>query len=492
MNDDGLDALRAAVERHTRSARTQPLMALGQALANRYWQSGPGRPTAEPYLDEAIRVLAEAYGFLEPGQFARGIQAGMLGWLTGIRHVAHGSPVADCERGISLLDEALEFPQLPQMLQLLARLVLGQLLLSRVTRSMQSGDFAMRALRSGLSAAERASADRAAACFREVLDAPAASAEITSMARTMLGLAETLQTLAGGLGGGPGGLDLGRMMQALAGLQNLQQQAAASSPGAGFGWMPNLFDFVADDLAALDPLKRPVTVIEGAIPAAAPAPRERPSAGTGEGLPAAGPRVPAATFRTALLDVLPGTGLAAVLDLLDDGAAELGVETVDELVALASSLVDAPGAVGPDHLLLAVALYLRSVIDAGGGWGGDSDADDVRAARESLLAAADAVAGEPAESVAVAFRLATLLDARQPARDIRTRLAERFAGVAEALRAVGADGLLYPAPGRCCCSRRRPAPSVPPDRACRRASWWWETHACPTDRLPPTSVPVPR
>jgi hypothetical protein len=443
MNDDGLDALRAEVDRHTGPAQTQPLMALGQALAHRYWQAGPGSPVAEPYLDEAIRALDEAYGYLEPGQYLRGMQAAMLGWLMGSRHLAHGSPVEDRERGITLLDEALGYPQLPPMLQLLARVVLGQLLISRVTRSMQSPDFAMRAIRSDLSADEKASAGRAAACFREVADAPAASAELTSLARMMLGLAETLKTLAdgfgGGLGGGPGGLDLGRMMQAMAGLQNLQQQAAGLGPGR----LPNPFHVAADDLAALHPLKRPVTVVDGAAPPAATAPPDPPTG------PQAGPAdPPAATFRDAFLDLIPGTGFAAVLALLDRGAAGIGIEKVDELAAHASSLVHTTDAAGTDHLLLAVALYLRSVIDPGGGWGDDCDADDLRAARESLLAAADAVAGEPAEAVAVAFRLATLLDQRQPAWNVRARLAERFAGAAKALRAVGAAGLLYPVAGQ--------------------------------------------
>jgi hypothetical protein len=448
MNDDGLDALRAAVEQCTRAARTQPLTRLGQALANRYWQIGPGSPAAQPYLDEAIQVIGEAYGHLESGQIPRGMQAGLLGWLLGARHVAHGSPVADRERGIVLLDEALGFPQLPQMLQQLCRLVLGQLLLSRVTAGMRSGDFALQTLRSGLSGEEKASADRAVACFREVVDAPAPGADITSSARTMLGLAETLQTLAGGLGGGPAGLDLGRMMQAFTGLQDLQQQAAASPPGVGYGRVPNPFDFVADDLAALDPLARPVSVIEGAVPSAAAAPLEgKPAAGWDR--PSAALQVPASTYRTAFLGKLRRTGLAAVLELLDDGPAEPDVETVDEVVALASALVGAPDAVGTDHLLLAVALYLRSVVDAGGGWGRDSeDVDDVRAARESLLAAADAIAAESADAVTVAFRLATLLDSRHPAGGACAQLYERFTGVTKALRAVGADGLLYLAAGQ--------------------------------------------
>jgi hypothetical protein len=116
---------------------------------------------------------------------------------------------------------------------------------------------------------------------------------------------------------------------------------------------------------------------------------------------------------------------------------------VDDLVALASSLADAPDRIGTDHLLLAAALYLRSVMDDGGGWGDEGGTDDVRAAGESLLAAAEAVAVEPADTVAVAFRLATLLDDRQPARGVRAELAKAFAPVCGALRTVDAGGLLY-------------------------------------------------
>ena len=439
MNDDGLDALRAAVADHAGPARARPLTELGQALAQRYWQVGPGSPAAQPHLDEAIAVLEEAYGYLEPGEFPRGMQAGMLGWLLGIRHVAHGGPVDDRERGIALLDEALGFPQLAPMMALLARVVLGQLLLSRVTRSMQAPDFMMRAMVSGLGTEEKASADRAVACFREVVDAPVASAELTAMARMLLGLAEALQTMAGGLGHGPGGLDLGRMMTALSSLQTLQQQATGSGTGAfGPGQMPNLFALAADDLAAADPLDRPVTVVKGAAPPQPPAPADRP---------AAVPREPAATFRTGFFAALGGTERTALLTALDAGAG-LGVGTVDQLVALAGATVDAPDAVDTDHLLLALALHLRSVTDAGGGWGDDGgDVGDVRAASESLLAAAGAVAADAADAVVVASRLAAALDARQPARRVRARFAGAFTGVAAALRAVGADGLLYRAAG---------------------------------------------
>lgn len=434
MTDDDLEALRADLARHTGTARTRPLITLGNALAERYWRVAPGTSAGEPYLNEAIHVIDEAYGYLEPGQFLRGQVASQLGWLIGNRHAVHGGPEQDRERGIRLLEEALTFPQLPQMLQTLARLVLGQLLLSRAIRSLQSGDSAMRVMRSGLSGEEAADADRAVECFRQVVDGPAAVAESTVVARMMLTVAEGLRALAGGLGGGLGSLDITPMIQALAALQNAQQQGAMRMPGYPLGFTPSFLD--ADKLGTVDPIERPVAVVDGAPPATSPPPPPQQPAK---------PPVSATTLRAALLGKLPGRGFAAILSLLSEGARIPAIDTVDELVALGSSLVEAPGAVGTDHLLLAVTLYLRSRVD-GGGWG-DNGADDTRAAGDSLLAAAVALVAESADAVAVAFRLATVLDERLPVRNIRTRLSEAFETVTEALRQVGADGLIYPTSG---------------------------------------------
>lgn len=188
MTDDRLDALRAAVAWSTGPDRTRPLVELGQALADRYWRAEPGSPAGEPYLDEAIQVMSEAYQQLEPGGLLRGQVAGLLGRLVGIRYVAHGGPEHDREQGIDMLEEALTFPQQPQTLQSMARLTLGQLLLTQVTRTLQSGDLATRA------------ADRAVAYFQEVLDGPATDSEAISLARSMLGTAEEVRSLARGFG----------------------------------------------------------------------------------------------------------------------------------------------------------------------------------------------------------------------------------------------------------------------------------------------------
>ena len=140
---------------------------------------------------------------------------------------------------------------------------------------------------------------------------------------------------------------------------------------------------------------------------------------------------------------MPGRDFGGLQELLDRPAAGIDVDTVDRLVGLATSLVRTDDAIGTDHLLLAVALYLRSVVDPGGGWGEDADVDELGNVRTNLLTAADAIAGEQAGAVVVAFHLAMLVDERRPTQGVRTRLAERFADVVKALRTVGADGLLY-------------------------------------------------
>src|SRR6476646_2670799 len=125
------------------------------------------------------------------------------------------------------------------------------------------------------------------------------------------------------------------------------------------------------------------------------------------------------------------TGRPAILGLLDASASVLDIDVVDDLVALGRLRVEAPGAVGTDNLLLGLALYLRSMIDGSGGW--DSGSDDVRRAGDSLLAAVDSLAEERAEVVAVAVRLATLLDERRPDRRTCARLSDGFTTVTRAL-----------------------------------------------------------
>jgi hypothetical protein len=196
MSGDSLDALRGNLAQQSGRARARPLLELGQALTERYRRTGPGSPEAQPFLDEAIQVLVEAHGYLEPGGSARSLVAGQLGWLVGTRHIVDGSPEHDRDQAISLIDEALGFPQLPQMARIVGLLTLGQLLMGRLMCSMRSSDFVMRAMRSGLSTDEKADVDRAVECFRQVVVEAPETIDITRTARAMLDVAEALQSLA--------------------------------------------------------------------------------------------------------------------------------------------------------------------------------------------------------------------------------------------------------------------------------------------------------
>jgi len=422
VTDDAVAAKRAELDRLTGAARTRALLELGRLLSDRYWRAGPGRPAAAPYLDAAVKALDEAYGYLDPGDNLRGQVAAQLGWLLGARHLAHGSADRDQKTAMHLLEEALAFPQLPPILRSVARIVLGQLYLSVVTKTLQSADLAMTALRSGTAPPEAAYADRAVDCFRQVLAEPLAGAEVTRTAETLLAVAEAIQTMMSGFGGAPGGLDLGKMMQAMATLQKMQEQQ-----GSGTGGLPPMPSFVdAEQMAAEDPLDRPVTVVYGPEPTRPDIPRPR--------RPAA-PAVDAAALRRELRDRIAPDG-----DLWASAAALLEAppsrSDVDDLVALATSVVHTANT---DHLLLAVALWLRSRTGAGDGWGAGGGDGDLQAATRSLAEAAPAVLAEEPDAVGLLLRLAVRLAALD-------RLTGAFAEVAAALRTVGAEALGYPQP----------------------------------------------
>lgn len=190
MTDDELDALRSELGRLSGSERIRRQIELAQALTASYRRARAGDPSAQPYLEEAIEVLAEAYDHLEPGELLRGTVAAQAGWLLGVRYVNHGRSENDLETGIRLLEEALTFPESPYLPRATVLLVIGGLLLSRV-----SGP----SLRS---ASMRDDADQAADYFQQVLDGLATNPEITSMAQNLLETARELQGPTGEIGRG--------------------------------------------------------------------------------------------------------------------------------------------------------------------------------------------------------------------------------------------------------------------------------------------------
>jgi hypothetical protein len=419
MTDDRLETLRAQVAKLTGPARTRPLLELGQALADRYWRAGPGTPGALPYLNEAITVQDEAYGYFDPADRWRAQVASQRGGLYGARHLAHGSPESDRETGVAQLEEALAFPGLPPAVQVMSRMTLGQLYLVRVTRILQSPDIVAMVTGSGVPPGAAADADRAIECFQRVLAAPDLGAEAADVARSTLTVAEAMRKMVGGLGGGPTAVAMDRIMEAVAVLQEFhREQSARAAKGAGgtLPAMPSLYN--AETLAAMDPIDRPVAVVEVPVTEPTQTPlwewRRAESATAG----------PAELRRELRSRMTAGPNLFASLEsLLSPDAPALAVAEVDDLVALATAVIAAGDANRTDHLLLAVALYLRGRSDPGG-WD-DEDGGDLQDAATSLLTAADAPRPAPAGAVRVMHRLGVLLDERWPFGDVVRRLTDR-------------------------------------------------------------------
>ncbi|GAA4971178.1 hypothetical protein [Actinoplanes utahensis] len=401
----------------------------GADLTNRYLRAGPGSVTGRPYLDQAITVLEQAYQRIEPGEALRGQVAGQLGWLYGVRHLAHGGTVQDRTTAVHLLDESLRFPNQAPVVAGGSKIVLGQLLLAGPASGMNSPDAMMR-LMTGGQPTDLRDVDRAIALFREVADGPQISAEMVSSARTLVTVGEALR----GMLGGPGGMDFSKLGQALAAAQSLQQQMGGS--GMPVPPMPDMSSFSGfRPPAATTPppaTEEPhfgfaeraepdmpfdvgrVAVVDGPVPDSGPLPRRRP---------APIPATPAAELR-ALLSVGPD----ALLEGRDPA-------TVDDHVALTAAIAEAPGARPADHLALAAALIARHHTGDGTDW---RDVPDDRwvAARSFDRAAPDLPALTP-DAVRVAARIAAELP--RPA-----RFDAAFAEVTAAMRDAGIGALVFP------------------------------------------------
>lgn len=437
---DPVADLRARLAGQQGRARLNDLLKLGALLADQYWRAGPGQPAALPSLNAAIETFDEAYRLVELTDPLRGTVAAQLGVLLGARNTTHAPSDHDRETGIHVLEEALSFPDLPPVLRATVQVHLGQLCVARVSGALTRPGFAMSAMREGVPPDAAADADRAVACFRAVVDGPPVSADITNSARTLLEIAEAMQAMVGSLGGGIGGMDLARMAGMMGTLQQFQDRyRVANAPGApaatafGPGSISMYVD--ADRLAATDPLDRPAAVMESAEPVG-PGPQVRR---------AAEPAPPdlvelraslAARFATAAGADVPGPVWAVAAVLLLPAAPVLDADTVDELVALAQTVVDqAPdgdqGAAAVDWFLLAVALHLRHRTgDAGGG--------DRAAAADALLTAARQVPPDHPATVTVLRSAGVFLDEDAPltgpVETVAGRLADRF----DAVLAAGA------------------------------------------------------
>jgi hypothetical protein len=392
-------------------ARIPVLLQLGQEFADRYWRTGPGAPAALGQLSAAIGATQEAYDLMAAEDPFRPQVGALLGYWLHIRYGAHGGPEADRHTAMAVLSEALEYLDLPPMLVAIALLALGQLHLSRAIEPVTPAA-ARAGFLGGTSADSRTEAEEAIRHFRQLLDRPSTSPEITAVARTMLTVTEAVQPL---LSGDLARFDISKIMEAMAALQQVQRD------GLSFGIsgldLPSLRS-LNPDFGAVKPIDRPGVTLhgDGGQPPAIPPrrPTDAPRTIVDPGLP-----------RQAARDQLAAlTGLASepvweqVRALLAADPERMPAGALDSYLGAAATAVAAeeagdPVEAGLDRLLSAVGLGLRDRWD-GSGWADESVSGASRTAAELLVAAAARIpAAHPAATVVVEA-LGALLDGTRP------------------------------------------------------------------------------
>ncbi|MEV6829498.1 hypothetical protein [Amycolatopsis sp. NPDC051102] len=415
---DTVAELRAELEKLHGPAKVAPLTRLAQILAQQYWRTGPGRPEAQPDLDEAIAALQECLEHLRAGDSVRGQVAAQLGWLLGARYGAHTQDERDRVAGLEVLTEALESPHLTRVHREMCQVQRGQLWLGRATGALRSPDMATQLIGGGVAPEVRADVDRAAACFRQLLADGPSSRELADGVESLLAVAEILQTMLSGTAGA--GIDVPAMLGLMTKVQQLQDRFRQAVPGRRGS--DTFFSFAdMKSLMEIEPIDRPVAVVVQPEPEPEPAePVPAPPAPDGDRL------------RRSLHEKLGGAEpiWARAAELLRPDAPALSVEAVDELVALATMVAEGqPTAV--DRFVLAVALALRDRLDDGG------DRADAVAGAESLLAAVrELPAGHPARPVML-LSLGAFLDEERPFGGPLEVVAGEFADRADAAIAAG-------------------------------------------------------
>jgi hypothetical protein len=418
-SDDPVAALEAELASLSGPARTGALVRLGQALLERYWRIGPGQAAALPVLNRAVETVGEAYRYLAPTDPLRGHVAALLGWLLGARHCAHAGANDDRETAIGVLEEALTYPALPPAFAAMARVMLAQSYLSRAVGGF-GGVQTIGAAMAGVAPAARTDVDRAVLRLREVPDGRAVSKQLNDAARALLAMAEALQAVFAAPGGGPTSVGPRRVAEAVAFMQNVQPA------GLGPIRLPMSPFLGADSIAAGDPLDYPVAVVQDATAPAAPAEPIRRAAAVPLDRAVLRRRVHEKV--TAAADADAGAPVWAVAaDLLRPSAALPAVEAVDDLVALASLLVDGQPADAVDRFLHAVALLLRARVDPLGA------ADHRNVGIESLLAAVRVVPINHPGLVAIVGALGAFLDERRPIDDVLVGVAGAYADRIDAI-----------------------------------------------------------
>ncbi|MEJ2855905.1 MULTISPECIES: hypothetical protein [unclassified Saccharothrix] len=440
--DQAIARLRAEADGLTGAARVGPLGRLGQALMQRFSQNGMTAPTALPDLNGAVEAFEEVLGHLGEQDPMRVNVSLLLGFALSARsnYLKDGK---DVDASIGHLSAALESGGAPPAAAAGARMMLGQQYLGRAMTRVALGQSVMGMLAAAANQTEIPDVDRAAACFRAVLDGPSVSDDIREMARMSLELTEAARAM---LGGSPGGYDLQSLMGAMSKLQEMQQKfGRAAKPGYGAFQPHDVFSFSdVGKWVNMNPLDHPVAVVEGTVEettekstteastaeastAVVPAVEEVPRARPVEPEPEPEPVDVRGLLRKRLGLVEPVWESAArLLSEVDTPA----VGVVDDAVALAGTVVDEDeDADVVDWFLVAVTLHLRHRLDPGGG--------DRPAGAEALLTAARRAPADHPALPAVLRSLGAFLDADQPLGGVLDTVAAGFAGRFDAVLAGG-------------------------------------------------------
>ncbi|MFI9814026.1 hypothetical protein [Saccharothrix variisporea] len=427
--DDAIARLRAEADDLTGAARVAPLSRLGQALLQRFQQNGLSAPTALTDLNGAVEAFEEVLGHVGERDPLRVNVLLLLGFALSARnnYLTDGK---DMEASIGHLSAALEHDGVPPAAAAGARMMLGQQYLGRAMSRVALGQSMMSMLTAAANQTEIPDVDRAAACFRAVVDGPQVSDDMREMAQMSLEMTEAARAM---LGGSPGGYDLQNLMGAMAKLQEMQQKfGAAAKPGYGAFKPQDVFSFSdVGKWVNMNPLDHPVAVVEGAVeePAVeeAAAVEEVARARPVEPEPEPEPVDVRGLLRKRLGLAEPVWASAARLLSEVDGPA---VAVVDDAVALAGTVVDEDeDADVVDWFLVAVTLHLRHRLDPGG--------DDRRAGAEALLTAARKASPDHPALPVVLRSLGAFLDADEPWGGVLDGVAAGFAGRFDAVLAGG-------------------------------------------------------
>lgn len=429
--DRVIDQLRAELASLNGSARMAPLARLGQALLQRCTQNSLGSPTALSDLDAAISAFREAISHMRPDDPLCANLKFYLGYSISAR-TNHTATEADRNESINLLREVLDCGRLPAPVVVGAQTTLGAQYLGRAMMGMSAVQSVPALMAVQTSQSHVPDIDRASECFHAVLAGEAVSTDVTDLARMSLELCAAIKVLLGGVGG----LDFQKLTEAMVTLQKLQERAEAQSkPGYGPFQPSNIVSFPhLSQLVNLDPLDRPVMVVEGTAEEDEPAAPELVEPPV-ELVPVEPVDLRADLYRTLAINDVGVPVWESAVALLSPEAKLPAVVDVDEAVAMASTVVDqdgetaAPEVASLDLLLLAVCLHLRDRVDT------STDGADRIAGAEVLLTAARRAPADHPIAVVILRAVGAFLDPARPLGGLPARSAAGFAGRFDAVLA---------------------------------------------------------